>query len=593
MGYGSASNAWAAAILFPPGEWTPFPMTNDKQEFPMQARMMIAFVLVFGVIFATPYLTKMFAPPAPPKQAVTEFPKKPATGTSAAAPAATAAVAPGLTASTPVPAGSVAGTREETTVIDTDVYHVIFSNRGAVVRSWSLKKYKDANGKPLELVNANAIPKTGYPFAFTFRDKKPTADLNQALFLAKENPDGRSVSFEYSDGHSFARKVFEFQKESYLSTVAAEVTQDGAPLLNLMQWRGGFGDFAALNASSQQSQIRYDTGEAKVIRDGAKAAKEGPKNTDGTFSFAGLEDQYFTAVFLPTGNGVTETTIFSDTVSSPFEKEETAYVGAAVGGTGRSSFSFFVGPKDVDTLRKVNPKLEQIVDFGWFAVIAKPLFLILHFLNDQYVHNYGWSIVLITLIINVLLFPLKLTNMKSMKKMQRLQPQIAQINAKYKDIPMRDPRQQQKNQETMDLYKANGANPVGGCLPLVIQMPFLFAFYKVLSVSIEMRSASWFWVHDLSQPEQLAIRILPLLLIITGFVMQKMTPAAGGDPAQQKMMQFMPLMMGFFFWKASSGLVLYWLTGNLVGILQQWFFNKTMTPAEAVPAPRLTGTRKK
>lgn len=543
----------------------------------MQARMLIAFVLVFGVIFATPYFYKILAPPAPPKQAVTEFPKKPQAATNSAAPVAPAPViAP--------PAGTVVGSREESTVIDTDLYHVIFSNRGAVVRSWSLKKYKDANGKPLELINESAIAKTGYPFAFTFREKKPTADLNRAVFQAKDN--GQSVSFEYSDGHTFARKVFEFQKDSYVSTVSAEVTQDGAPVLNLMQWRGGFGDFAALNASSQQSEIRYETAENKVIRDGAKAAKEGPRNTDGAFSFAGLEDQYFTAAFLPKGNGVTETTIFSDTVASPFEKEEAAFVGMAVGGTGASSFSFFVGPKDVDTLRKVNPKLESIVDFGWFALIAKPLFLILHFLNDQYVHNYGWSIILITLVINVLLFPLKLTNMKSMKKMQRLQPQIAVINEKYKNIPMRDPRQQQKNEETMALYKANGANPVGGCLPLLIQMPFLFAFYKVLSVSIEMRSATWFWVHDLSQPEQIAIRVLPILLIITGFIMQKMTPAAGGDPAQQKMMQFMPLMMGFFFWKASSGLVLYWLTGNLVGILQQWFFNKTMTPAEVLPAPK-------
>ncbi|MDQ6679294.1 MAG: membrane protein insertase YidC [Acidobacteriota bacterium] len=572
----------ADAILSPAAEWTPYRMTNDKHEFTMQGRMLLAFVLVFGVIFATPYFYKIFVPPAPPKQAVTEFPKKPAAATTAAAPAVPAPV-------TAPPAGTIAGSREESTVIDTDLYHVIFTNRGGVVRSWSLKKFKDSAGKPLEIANFSAFAKTGNPFAFTFRDKKPSVDLNQVLFLAKENPDGHSVSFEYSDGHVFARKVFEFQKDSYVSTVSSEVTQDGAPILNLLQWRGGFGDFAALNASGQQSEIRYDTAEGKVLRDTAKAAKEGPRNTDGTFSFAGLEDQYFTAVFLPTGNGATETTIFSDTVASPFEKEETPFVGTAVGGTGHTAFSLFVGPKDVDTLRKVNPKLEQIVDFGWFAIIAKPLFLILHFLNDQYVHNYGWSIILITVIINVLLFPLKLTNMKSMKKMQRLQPQIAVINEKYKNIPMRDPRQQQKNQETMDLYKKNGANPVGGCLPLLIQMPFLFAFYKVLSVSIEMRSASWYWVHDLSQPElgMLGIRFLPLLLIATGFLMQKMTPTAGGDPAQQKMMQFMPLMMGFFFWKASSGLVLYWLTGNLVGILQQWFFNKTMTPAEVLPMPKI------
>lgn len=539
----------------------------------MQVRMLMAFVLVFGVIFVTPYFYKILAPPPPPKKAVNTFPKKPE--------AATSAVAPAIPASPQLPpAGTTAASAEQATVIDTDLYHVTFSNRGAVVRSWTLKKYTDASGKPLELVNETAVSKVGYPFAFAFRDKKPSIDLNQALFVAKPAADGLSVAFEFSDKGTFARKVFEFQKNSYLSTVSSDVTENGAPILNLMQWRGGFGDLAASNAPSLQAELHYDSSEGKTVRQAAKVAKEGPFNTDGTFAFAGVEDQYFTAVFLPVGNGAIQTTTFSDSVATRFDKEEQPYVGAAVGGTGKTAFSFYAGPKDVDTLRQVNPKLEQIVDFGWFAVIAKPLFLILHFVNDHYVHNYGWSIILITVIINVLLFPLKLTNMKSMKKMQRLQPQIQAINEKYKNIPMRDPRQQQKNQETMDLYKQHGANPMGGCLPLVIQMPFLFAFYKVLSISIEMRSASWFWVHDLSQPESLAIRILPLLLIATGFIMQKMTPTAGGDPAQQKMMAFMPLMMGFFFWKAQSGLVLYWLTGNLMGIAQQVFFNKTMTPAE-------------
>lgn len=536
----------------------------------MQARMLIAFVLVFGVIFVTPYFYKTLVPPVPVKKGAVEYPKKAETATSSTAPVPVPVTAP--------PATAEVGAKEESTVIDTDLYHVIFSNRGGVVRSWTLKKYPDSNGKPLELVNETAVPKVGHPFAYDFRDKKPSVDLNKALFVSSSN--GQSVSFQYSDGHVYARKVFEFQKESYLSTFTSEVSENGAPILSLVQWRGGFGDMAALNAYTLQSELHYDTAGGDVKREGAKAAKNGPLNTDGNFSFAGLEDQYFAAVFLPTGNGTLQTTTFDDPVATPFDKEEQAYVGTAVGGTGRSTFSLYVGPKDVDTLRKVNPKLEQIVDFGWFALIAKPLFLILHFVNDKYIHNYGWSIILVTVIINVLLFPLKLTNMKSMKKMQRLQPQIQVINDKYKNIPMRDPRQQQKNQETMDLYKKNGANPVGGCLPLLIQMPFLFAFYKVLAVSIEMRSASWYWVHDLSQPETLAIRILPIILIVTGFIMQKMTPQAGGDPAQQKMMAFMPLMMGFFFWKASSGLVLYWLTGNIVGIAQQVFFNKTMTSAD-------------
>jgi YidC/Oxa1 family membrane protein insertase len=570
-------------------------MPTEPSDSLLQPRMLLAFALVFAVIFATPYFYKMFAPPAPPKKSAVDFPKKPELQVNGQANAQTGAVAPISDAISTAPGTAVSAQKQEALVIDTDLYHIIFSNQGAVITSWTLKKFKDANGKPLELVNPVGAPKTGYPFAFTFRDKKPAVDLNQVLFVAKRSGDGLSIAFEFSDGAVFARKVFEFRKASYLSTVESEVTQNGAPILALMQWRGGFGDLAALTAAAQQSELRYDDSEGKVKRDSAKVAKDGPFNTDGPFTFVGLEDQYFAAVFFPKGNGTVQTTTFSDTVATPYEKEEQAYVGVAVGGSGRSTYSLFVGPKDIDTLRAINPKLEQIVDFGTFGMIAKPLFQVLHFINEKYVHNYGWSIILVTVVINLLLFPLKLQNMKSMKKMQALQPQIQVINDKYKDIPMRDPRQQKKNEETMALYKANGANPLGGCLPLLIQMPFLFAFYKVLSVSLEMRSASWFWVHDLSQPETFAIRILPILMIITGFIMQKMTPTAGGDPAQQKMMAFMPLMMGFFFWKASSGLVLYWLTGNLVGIAQQWFFNKTMTPVPKgvinVPTKKVSGRK--
>ena len=205
------------------------------------------------------------------------------------------------------------------------------------------------------------------------------------------------------------------------------------------------------------------------------------------------------------------------------------------------------------------------------------------------VHNYGWAIILVTIVINILLFPLKITSMKSMKKMQALQPQIAAINDKYKGVGVRDPQGRDKNEEVMDLYKKNGVNPVGGCLPMVLQIPFFIAFYKVLSVSIEMRGASWLWVHDLSSREHLPIHILPIVMIVTQFILQKMTPtSAGVDPSQQKMMMFMPLMFGFMFYNLPSGLVLYYLTGNLVGIAQQLFFNKTITVAD-LPQPSRCG----
>jgi len=222
------------------------------------------------------------------------------------------------------------------------------------------------------------------------------------------------------------------------------------------------------------------------------------------------------------------------------------------------------------------------------------LFLALNWVNDKYVHNYGWSIVVVTIAINLLLLPLKYSSLKSMKKMQSLQPQIAAINDKYKNVGIRDPRKADQNQETMDLYKKNGVNPMGGCMPLALQIPFFIAYYKVLSVSIEMRGAHWLWITDLSQPETLAIHILPILMIATQFILQKMTPATSADPAQQRVMQFMPLMMGFFFYNAQSGLVLYWLTGNLVGLLQQWVFNRLGSAPvviEPPPAPKKKTSR--
>jgi YidC/Oxa1 family membrane protein insertase len=243
-----------------------------------------------------------------------------------------------------------------------------------------------------------------------------------------------------------------------------------------------------------------------------------------------------------------------------------------------------VGPKDLDLLKSVDPKLEQVVSFGWLSILAKPLFLVVNWFHKSFIHNFGWSIVLVTIIINVALFPLRFSNMKSMRKMQALKPQLDTINAKYKKLSLTDPRKADQQAETMALYKQNGVNPMGGCLPMVIQLPFFIAFYKVFTVSVEMRGANWLWVTDLSQPESLPLHILPLIMIASQFWMQKMTPTAapGGDPGQQKMMMYMmPLIFGFMFYNLPSGLVLYYLTSNLVGMGLQLFFNHTATAENA------------
>ncbi len=563
------------------------PYNPGEGDGSTQRRTLMAFVLMGVVLFAMPYFFKSGAPPQPVKNAKTAAPAKLAATKPALAPSALPAAE-----ETAASSGSLmAAHSEEQIVVDTDVYHVIFSNRGGVVKSWTLKKYLDAGGKPLEVVNTAAAEKIGSPFSIEYRGTAAPVNLNQALYVPSRLPNGVGVSFEFSASGVHSKKSFDFQRNSYQTQIESSVTLNGAPVPHLLAWRGGFGDFAVQNASSLQNSIRYSVPDSKLHTDAAKAAKDGPTNRDGQFSFVGLDDQYFAAVFVPEGNGNLQTTLFDDYVPTSFDKATQQFIGSAVGGEGTYRSALFVGPKDLNLLKEVNPKLEQIVDFGFFGILAKPLFLALRWLNIHYVHNYGWSIVLVTVFINFLLFPLRLTNMKSMKKMQALQPKIAEINARYKEMSLRDPRMAQKNSETMELYKQNGANPMGGCLPMVIQMPFLFAFYKVLAVSIAMRGASWLWVHDLSQPEHLALRVLPIVMIITSFLMQRMTPTTGMDPSQARMMMFMPLLMGFFFYNQSSGLVLYWLTGNLMGIAQQYFFNKTMVPAQQTVVVKATGSR--
>jgi YidC/Oxa1 family membrane protein insertase len=322
--------------------------------------------------------------------------------------------------------------------------------------------------------------------------------------------------------------------------------------------------------------------ESKLQTKDAKEAKNGPVSVSGQYSFAGMEDKFFAGVFIPSGHSSNEVTVFSDTIPSASGSDEQR-AGSAVGGEGVNIAALFVGPKDTDLLAKVDPRLEQLIDWGWTKILAEPLFLALHWTAEHVTaSNYGWAIVLVTFAINIVLSPLSLQSLKSSRKMQKIQPQITALNAKYKGIKMNDPRKAEQNQEMMDLYKREGVNPMGGCLPMLIQFPFLIAFYRVLSVSIAMRGASWLWIHDLSQPETIPIRMLPVILIVTQFLTQKMTPTPGVDPSQQKMMMIMPMVFGYIFWFLSSGLVLYYLTSNVVAIARQMILNRVSGPVQPV-----------
>src|SRR5216684_1121140 len=579
------------------------PGKKAKKELSMEIRLLIAFLLMGLVLFLTPYLYK--TPPPGPKQVAPTTPAQAAQETKKpeASPPEAAKPAPSPDASKPMP-GQIRAASEQQFTVDTEIYRVRFSNHGAVVQSWMLKKYLDHNGKPLELVNAAGFTKAPPPFSLSMKDDKAAGVLNYALYVPKPSADGMSIEYEFSDGKNYAKKSFQFSRNGYLSEVISEVTESGVPVEHMLQWRGGFGDSTVPNRLSEQHSVYYDLAQkstfssepGKLITKDAKTVKDGPQSSSGNYSFAGLDDRFFAFVVLPKDNTTTRIETSKDDIPIPPDNKDQLYVGVAVGGDSVNRLVVFVGPKDVDLLRKVDPKLQQLIDWGFFGLIAKPIFLVLHWLNDNLLHNYGWSIVVITIIINLLLLPLRFSGMKSQKKMQKLQPQIAAINAKYKGLSMRDPKKAQHNQEIMDLYKREGANPMSGCLPMFVQLPILYAFYKVLTVTIELRGAHWLWVTDLSQPETLPIHILPIVMVVSQFIMQKMTPNPSVDPAQAKMMQFMPLMFGFFFYNMSSGLVLYWLTGNLVGILQQMLINRMMPTTPAPPPKAVTNkalTKKK
>jgi len=569
--------------------------TSGKQKQPggemsMEKRLLLAFGLMGLVLFASQYfLPRPQAPPqkkagAAPARAAEPAPQtQPPAAAPAPAPQPPAARKQAAQQKSAAPE-LVAADKEETHILDTSVYRIVFSNRGAAVRSWVLKRYRDSAGNPVELVNAAAAPKAGWAWSYVFPREKPATDLNGALF-AVSRPDPLTLEFRFNDGVTSAVKRFRFEQTRYRGQFFSEVSSAGRPVEHHLAWRGGFGDRTVHNPTGVQKTVYYDAARQKLVEEGVHSADKGPLSTSGAFHFAGIEDTYFAAVALPRGESSIEFTAWSDPVPESAGGEEKPHAGVSLGGKARNEWTFFVGPKDTNILRSTDRKLETMIDWGWFWFIAKPLFLALHWIHDHWTGNWGWAIVIATVIINLVMLPLRFSQLKSSQKMAQIQPELQAIQAKYKGLSMKDPKRQKMNEEMIALYQKHGINPMGGCLPLLLQMPFFIAFFKVLSVAIELRGATWLWVTDLSQPEASFIRLLPIGMLLTQVILQKMTPVASPDPSQQRiMMVMMPVMLTVLFYSASSGLVLYWLTGNVVGIIQQYFFNKTAVKPSPAPA---------
>jgi YidC/Oxa1 family membrane protein insertase len=557
----------------------------------MERRLLLVFALTFVVILLFQPLLKKYGPqpPAPkPEAAQSQSPQVPQN--QPPVPPATSA-APGTSASRKNVAAATKkqAEGEAETVIENDLYKITFSNRGGRVKSWVLKKYKDKpNGSPLDLVNAAAAEQYGYPLTLWTYDESLRNKLNSALYVAASTGTSApaEITFEYADGEVTARKSYKFD-HSYIVEVRTAVEVNGTPVSAFPMWPSGFGD--ETNAAAYAaSQIAYQY-DANVERLAMKKISGGG-TVPGPFHWAGVSDQYFAAVFVPQDPQNAAMVTLRNVIEiphKPSDKEDKQLdkvdvLGVAVGSLkGATAARMYVGPKTLEALQAVTvpgitgaePDLRGIVDFGWLGLIARPLFLWLRW-TFKYVHNWGWAIVIQTIIINLALLPLRLSQMKSMLKMQRVAPQIKAIQEKYKKYSLRDPKKAEMNEEISALYKKEGVNPIGGCLPLLIQMPFLFAYYRMLGVAIDLRHAPWLWVPDLSAPDP--HWVLPIAIVVTMFFMQRMTPQAGMDPTQQKMMNFMmPAMLGYISFNLAAGLCLYWAMGQLIGIVQQWALNQS------------------
>jgi YidC/Oxa1 family membrane protein insertase len=570
------------------------------------SRTMLAFTAIFILMF---FGLQYFKPktqetkPQPQPQSLPAAAASTSASESPVAPVATASAAP--TGS----ANAVQASSESTTIVENELYRIQFSNRGAQVTSWILKKYKDSDGKPLDLVNKQAAAQFGYPLSLSTYDAGLNKQLSQALFQASAAGDVNApatLSFTWSDGGVTAKKDFSFDS-SYVIHAETSVTKNGAPVTALLAWPSGFGDQDTL---PEYAKGRFDTlqgGKSNQVQVAdepdagcwlpfhlfcSEKVKSGA-TIAGPFDWAGVSDLYFAAIFLPDSPEHASVVPLHHEVTiprnlkkpDPNSTDRAPVLGAAVGvADGATSTRLYAGPKLIDVLKSVKatgadgkpsgPDIEPIVSFGWMKIISEPLFLVLHWMHEHIVANWGWSILLLTLLINLCMLPTRITMMKSALKMQRIQPQMEAIKARYRNYKATDPRRAEMNQEIFALQKKEGANMFGGCLPMLIQWPLLYGFYNMLSNVFELRQAHWLWLPDLASPDPL--HILPIFFIVSMFLVQYLTPSPGVDPAQQRMMAFtMPAVFGFMTWSVASGLALYWACGNLVNIVQQTVMNRT------------------
>ena len=547
----------------------------------MERRLLVAAGLSLLVLLAWEWIVPKPAKP-PPARAANATPSaglSPSSPTPASSPAAGTAASPAAAAA-PKPEPVAAGA-EETVRVGNDLFTATFSNRGGVLTSFTLSRYTDEQRKPLDLVRA-LPPDLPRPLALDFgREASLTKAVSSALFVV-ERPSEKTLRLRYADEKVSVEKEIRIN-DGYPFEVKVSVT---GPAYEVLLGPG------LRNPTDAERKSSYVMPASAVLAttDGLKLVRPDKADPNDSWTvpargWAGVEDNYFLEVLIPSQPAAARLHTYN--VPRP-EGKPSIEIATGIAADGTLDATAYFGPKDVSILESYGFGLERTVDFGWYAILARPL---LWLMKKSYaiVPNWGVAILVVTFLIRLLLFPLTAKSYTSMKKMQKLAPKMTAIRDKYKKAKTDAAQRQKMNAELMALYQTEGYNPMSGCLPVLLQLPVLVAFYNVLSRTIELRHAPFvLWIKDLSAIDH--TYVLVILMIVSMYLQQAMTPSTL-DPTQKKIFMFMPVLWGFFLKDMPSGLVLYWLFSNLLTIVQQLVMNKIVK--EDDPAPPAKGAKAK
>ena len=526
----------------------------------MEKRVIIAVILSIAVLYGYSYLVPQPVRKVEPGKPSTQPLSVESTG-----------VVPEKVAPPPTASGSSEPVRDVT--VETDLYTAVFSSRGGSLKNFVLKNFREqeaTGGRQVTLIAEEAPELFSLKSAGKGISIDPTTicrvnsegftvaggDKRELEFVCG-TPQGNTIRKSYIiHGNDYGIEL----KQQVINSTAAR--QEGALQLVL---NSRVGDVAKESRFEVHGPVTLTGKDVDTLKQ--KDLEKGPKRYDKEILWTGYADKYFLSAVVGTPGAISSVDI-RDLKGHVENTITSAPIILNAGEAATLSYRLYFGPKDLDILKAQGNQLDEVIDLGWFSMVAKPLLQALKFFY-QYVHNYGIAIIIVTVIIKILFYPLTYKSYKSMKEMQKIQPKMAELKEKYKND--RDAM----NRAVMELYKTHKVNPLGGCLPMLVQMPIFIALYNALMSSIELRHAPFMlWIQDLSTKDP--YYVTPIIMGATMFIQQKMTPATGMDPVQAKMMLALPVVFTVMFINMPAGLVLYWLVNNILTIAQQMYINKLL-----------------